>query len=154
MHFLKTLGVIYLLVFLAGCVSNNKTPRLDKDAQTQAFELKSESFRRGLRGSTTQSRPSAVLLVTYKLQCLSDGERAAEDRFKEAKSILEEAYVVAPLYFDNPRERSAWSRSATRRIIEPTGCEVRVVTFEDKGLSAIEATLWALKNGVPPVKRK
>ena len=137
---------------LAGCVKEKPpTPALPEGAQTKSFTYVGESFLRGVNGSYNTSpsgRKAAILDVTYGITCLADD---AQSRFNKSKQMLDETYVVAPLYFNNPREKGYWFSAASRAIVD-TGCIVDRFGFEEKTTDVIETTLWAFRNKVPPAR--
>jgi len=151
-------SILLIALVLSACnTSKVQTPKLAEGTPTEIIIHKSESFLRGVKGSYNTSprgRPSAILDVSYRLECTKDGETNANERALKAGKILDKEYVVAEhLYFNNPRERGYWTRDATRKIFDETQCQVNIVTYEEKTTEPVEVLTWVLANGVKPVKR-
>lgn len=156
---MKLLYVLPFAMMVSACNSSKvQTPQLNEGVPSEIIIHKSESFLRGVKGSYNTSprgRPSAILDVSYRLECAEAGETSAKERALKAGKILDEEYVVAEhLYFNNPRERGNWTRAATRKIFDETQCQVNIVTFEIKTEDTLEVLTWALANGVKPTNKK
>ena len=127
-------------------------PALPEGAPTLEFSYQGESFLRGVTGSSLTvpaGRPSAILNVNYGLSCLADN---AQSRLTQSQAALDAAYVVAPLFVINARERRAWRRDAARQTIA-LGCAVTGVRFETQSDDPLLVGVWALQNRVPPIQR-
>ena len=145
---------VCLITALGACTpasQKNPVSRLPDDAAKSSFTYKGESFLRGVKGShrtSPKGRKAAILDVTYQVACLSGTNPSAKSRFKSARTILAKEFVIAPLYFNNPRERGAWGRTASRRIVEKTGCQITGLNFEQKTTDPLKVLTWALDNKV------
>ena len=158
---MKTSLILFapVLLLLAACgttaTQDAKIPRLPEDAPKAAFTYQTESLLRGVRGSyntVPSGRAAAILRVTYTLECLKGGKPSATQHYAAAKKIIDDTFKVAPIYFDNPRERGAWNRSAKRAVIAKTGCQVTGVRDEVKTKDARQVLLFILQNKVLPPK--
>ncbi len=152
-----TLLAIPMIAFMTACTTtaqlDAEIPRLPEEAPKVAFTHKSESLLRGVRGSyntVPAGRASAILDVTYTLECLSGGKPTARQNFAKAAKKLDNAYKIAPIYFDNPRERGSWNRSAKRLIIQDKTCQVTGVRDEVKTKDSRQVLLWVLQNKAFP----
>lgn len=128
--------------------------KLPEGTDLKLFTHQGESYLRGVKGSHNTSprgRKSAVLSVRYDMACKADGTPSARARFASAKALLDEKFVVAPLYFNNPRERSGWRSTASRLILQ-TGCEIRGVQYDKKTENQRQVLKWAIENRVPPAR--
>jgi len=143
-------GMIFLSV--AACASEPAPrPTLPEGVPSSSFTFVDDSYLRGVRGAYNTSprgRPAAILDVTYNVSCIAEG---AQSRLNNAKQILDESYVVAPLYFNNPREHGQWARAASEAVAE-TGCIVSGLSFNRRTTDLRETTLWAILNSVPPAR--
>ncbi|MGB1234408.1 MAG: hypothetical protein ACPG5U_01590 [Planktomarina sp.] len=154
MKYMKLLAASALVV-LSACATREPAPQLPEGAAREVFRYQSISFLRGVNGSHNTSprgRSAALLDVTYGFTCLAGGNPSAKSRSKAAFALVEEKYTVAPLYFNNPREKGAWSRSVSETVFDKTGC-VGGVKFETTTTDQVEVLKWALMNRVPPVRR-
>lgn len=132
---------------------NNQIPTLPEEAPKMAFVFTSESLLRGVRGSYNTipaGRPAAILDVTYSLECLSGANPSANQHFAKAKQKLQDAYKVAPIYYNNPRERGAWNRSAKKLVIQDGGCQVTGIQEELKTKDSRDVLEFILENRVGP----
>lgn len=132
---------------------NSQIPTLPEGAPKKAFAFKSESLLRGVRGdynTIPAGRSAAILDVTYSLECLSGANPSANQYFAKAKKKLQDAYRVAPIYFNNPRERGAWNRSAKKLVIQDGGCQVTGVRDEIKTKESRDVLEFILKNRIGP----
>ncbi|KQI71869.1 hypothetical protein AN191_10475 [Loktanella sp. 5RATIMAR09] len=126
-------------------------PSIPEGVATRDFTFVDESFLRGVRGSsntTPRGRPAAILEVTYGLRCVADGAQSSRDKAQQA---LDDAFLVAPLFFNTPRERGAWNRNAARAL-DGTGCILNGFSYETKTTDIFETGLWAIRNQVPPAR--
>lgn len=146
-----------MVALIAACTTtaqiDAEIPRLPEEAPKVAFAHKSESLLRGVQGSyntVPSGRPAAILDVTYTLECLSGGTPSAKQNFAKAAKKLDNAFKIAPIYFNNPRERGSWNRSAKRLIIQDKTCQVTGVRDEVKTTETREVLRWILKNKAFP----
>ena len=147
------------LLFAVGACTTTATidaeiPRLPTDAPKTVFSFKTESLLRGVNGaynSIPKARSAAILDVTYTLECLAGGKPSAKQNFAKAKNSLEETYKIAPIYYNNPRERGAWNRSAKRLIIKDNVCQVTGVRDEVQTTDQRKVLLFVLQNRLLPV---
>lgn len=147
-----SLKLLPALAVLAACSQPVAETGLPEDAATATFTYTTESMLRGVKGNhntAPRGRPASILDVTYKFNCLSEGEQTATQRFNAAKAKVDKTYKVAPLYFDNPREYGQWRKSASKSVME-TGCQVTGVTFTKKSSSPADILNWIVKNRIPP----
>ncbi len=137
---------------LAACASEpTPMPTLPEGVATKDFSFVDDSYLRGVNGSrntTPRGRPAAILDVTYGLKCTADDAEAGLSR---AKKVLDDKFVVAPFYFQNPRERGAWNRSAALAL-GGTGCILNGFSFTTRTTDPVETGMWAIRNQVPPAK--
>jgi hypothetical protein len=148
---LQSLFGLAALILSACAPEPAPLPTLPEGVATRDFTFVDESFLRGVRGSSNTSppgRPSAILEVTYGLRCVANG---AQSNRAKAVQALDDKFVVAPLYFGNPRERGAWNRNAARAL-EGTGCILNGFSFETKTTDMFETAVWAIRNKVPPAR--
>ena len=138
------------LLTLAACTSQPApVPTLPEGIRTSTASFVDDSYLRGVRGSYNTSptgRPAAILDVTYSLECVADDFAA---RVKKAKRALDQKFIVAPLYFNNPRERGQWTKLASRAVAE-FGCVSKGVSYTTRTTDIRETTIWAIRNRVPP----
>ena len=139
-------------LLLSACAAEQAPlPTIPEGVATRDFTHVGESYLRGVNGSsntTPRGRPAAILEVTYGLRCLADGAQSNRARAEQA---LDTKFVVAPLFFGNPRERGAWNRSAAETL-RGTGCILNGFSYETKTTDFIETGMWAIQNRVPPVR--
>lgn len=137
---------------LAACAREPEPmPVLPEGVATKDFTFVDESYLRGVRGSRNTSprgRPAAILEVTYGLRCIASDAPANVNR---AKKVLDETFVVAPFYFQNPRERGQWNRQSAR-VLDGTGCILNGFSYTSKTTDVMQTTMWALRNNVPPAR--
>ena len=144
------------MLMLAGCgtsTTQEEIPTLPEDAPKATYAYRTESLLRGVRGSYNtipRGRAAAILDVTYTLECLKGGKPSAAQHYTAAKKVIDDSFKVAPIYFDNPRERGAWARSARRAVIAKTGCQVKSVKDEIKTKDSRQVLLFILRNKVLP----
>ncbi|MEL6684415.1 MAG: hypothetical protein AAFN63_13605 [Pseudomonadota bacterium] len=146
------LPITLIMTTLLACAPERPPlPALPEGVETTQFNFVDDSYLRGVQGSyntTPAGRPAAILDVTYDMTCIADG---AQSRKTQAERILDEKYIVAPLFFANPRERGAWRRDATN-LVKDTGCIINGVSYERRTTDRLQTAMWALQNGVPPVR--
>ena len=150
---MRFLGFLVAAVaILSACASESPPePTLPEGSAKRTLQVMDDSFLRGVQGSYNTSprgRDAAILDVTYTLSCLTDG---AESRANQVKQALDEDFVVAPLYFNNPRERGQWRRQANREAIT-FGCQVTNLEYDVRTTDRLDVFLWARLNGVPPLR--
>lgn len=100
------------------------------------------------------TRPSAVIDVTYQIECAQGGETSARKRFVKAAAILDEKFVVAEnLVLNNYREIGDWKRDASEAIFNQTQCYVDKLSYEIKTKELTEVLAWAIINDVKPTQK-
>lgn len=148
---MKPAAIVFLLASGLSASTGDPAPELPEGVAVSSFTFVDESYLRGVIGSASTlpvGRNAAILNVAYKIDCIEDD---AEARFASAQRILDETFVVAPLYAVNRREQTEWGVSASRAL-EDTGCVVNRVIYEARTIDPFETALWAARNRVPPLR--
>jgi hypothetical protein len=151
MHTSKLVIILGMLA-LSSCATAPNVPTLPEEAQKVSFTHTQETFRRGLKAapkSYATSRESAIIEAIYSIDCLSGGSLSAQTNFSKAKNILKDAFVEAPVFHNNPRERGHWRRAATYKIFDATDCVVRELEYGKVNTDKVDVMLWVLENDVP-----
>ncbi len=145
-----------LLTLLAGCASRApEIPTLPEEAPKASYVYATQSLMRGVRGdhnSIPRARPTAILTVNYSLECLKGGKPSAAQHYAAAKKLLDDKFKVAPIYYDNPRERGMWIKTARRLVVAKTGCQVVGFREETKTTDPQAVLRFILTNKVLPLK--
>jgi hypothetical protein len=147
--------LIAFMFLLTACVSKrDPLPKLPEGAASTTVSYIAESLLRGVTGGSTFDRPTAILEVTYTMKCLVGGEPSIESRRKIAGAALQKAFKIAPVTYDNPRERGYWRSDSIRLVHKQTGCIVTDMERKTKTTNTSEILIWAIKNDALPKPKK